>query len=250
MKNQEIIRILIQQIEANLAAIKVALAEDDEKEVLSDIRKEVQPVVEKIVEKDKEKSSEKPVSEKKDKKKKKLKIVSKEDLMAAFGTHDVSTESEQEEVEEEKPGNTEKEKKVSGVKAASATPVAAERPTLHYTDHSINLSDITGEDEDAAEEMLGKSILKHLRLEDDNCSVLRLQKKYYDNGLEKLYIDKWHVNVTLLNDNMKVIAEKTVGWKALMPFHYQLIGRGINKYSKSDDPHKNYMPQTINLDLG
>jgi hypothetical protein len=49
---------------------------------------------------------------------------------------------------------------------------------------------------------------------------------------------------------MKVIAEKTVGWKALMPFHYQLIGRGINKYSKSDDPHKNYMPQTINLDLG
>ena len=37
MKNQEIIRILIQQIEANLAAIKVALAEDDDKEVLSDI---------------------------------------------------------------------------------------------------------------------------------------------------------------------------------------------------------------------
>ena len=57
MKNQEIIRILIQQIEANLAAIKVALAEDDEKEVLSDIRKDVHPVVEKIVEKDKEKSS-------------------------------------------------------------------------------------------------------------------------------------------------------------------------------------------------
>ena len=69
-------------------------------------------------------------------------------------------------------------------------------------------------------------------------------------GLFESKLSKPHVNVTLLNDNMKVIAEKTVGWKALMPFHYQLIGRGINKYSKSDDPHKNYMPQTINLDLG
>jgi hypothetical protein len=87
-------------------------------------------------------------------------------------------------------------------------------------------------------------------METDQCSVIRLQKKYYDNDCEKLFIDKWHVVVTLLNCNMEIIDEKTVLWKTLLPFHYQLKARGIERHSVSDDPHKNWLPNTINLDLG
>ena len=195
-----------------------------------------------------------------------MRIVSQEDLLKAFNIDESDIEKDevaesidnnessdsvqQETVEEEITTPADKPESVTPKKRISAKKVVS----VNYKDDSIDLSTFDNETKDVTdnddEEKLGREILKVLDMETDQCSVIRLQKKYYDNGCEKLFIDKWHVVVTLLNINMEIIDEKTVLWKTLLPFHYQLKARGIERHSVSDDPHKNWMPQIINLDLG
>lgn len=157
------------------------------------------------------------------------KVLSKEDVYSALGL--VKPESSTIQVAEI---------------VATATPA---KLSLHK-----NSIDVSSSPEDSGipddEELLGRRILKTLKMDDSKCSVLRLQKRYYDNGSDKLYIDRWHVNVTMLDKEMNVISEKTVTWKALNDYHYQLRRRGLERHHVSDDPHTNWMPNIVNLDLG
>jgi len=54
----------------------------------------------------------------------------------------------------------------------------------------------------------------------------------------------------MLDDKMKVLDEKIVTWKSLSAYHQQLRARGLERHKESDDPHQNWMPNIINLDLG
>ena len=261
-KTKEIIRTLIKQTEDNLAALKALLAEEDDNDVVVSSTSTVS-------ETSSDEKNETPTTINKSLKKKsdkKMRIVSQEDLLKAFNIDESDIEKDeveesidnnessdsvqQETVEEETTTPAEKLESVTPKKRISVKKVVS----VNYKDDSIDLSTFDNETKDIAdnddEEKLGREILKVLDMETDQCSVIRLQKKYYDNGCEKLFIDKWHVVVTLLNINMEIIDEKTVLWKTLLPFHYQLKARGIEKHSVSDDPHKNWMPQIINLDLG
>ena len=256
-KTKEILRTLIKQTEDNLAALKALLVDEDDNDVVvsststvsetsSDAKKETPTTINKSLKKNSDK---------------KMRIVSQEDLLKAFNIDESELEKDeyaqiidvnesydsvqQETVEEiaalaEKPKSTTPKKRISAKKVAS----------VNYKDYSIDISETKDVADNDDEEKLGREILKVLDMETNQCSVIRLQKKYYDNGCEKLFIDKWHVVVTLLNCNMEIIDEKTVLWKTLLPFHYQLKARGIERHSVSDDPHKNWLPNTINLDLG
>lgn len=76
------------------------------------------------------------------------------------------------------------------------------------------------------------------------CSVLKVHKRYFDNGQPKLFIDIYRVVIEAYDANMKQIGSYTTHWNNLSKFHNELIARGINTHAKD-----NWMPKTILLDL-
>ena len=235
---REVIEILIKQMEDSLAAIKRLLAEDIT---------QLSPV---------------------EPKKKKLNAVSREELIKKFGMHTQSVENSQDE-----PSDTMEPEDVKDTSSKEPdTDVHIESEKIIIDDEKQKLPDIECidlnkvdvkpiiavghnnvaikiNDDPDTEEALGREILTHLNLDDAGVSVVRLQKRYFDNGCEKLFIDKWHVNVMLLDDEMKVIKTQTVTWKSMTKFHYLLKKRGIDRHTVSPNPHKNWMPRTVNIDL-
>jgi hypothetical protein len=251
---REVIEILIKQMEDTLATLKALLAEEGVHAA--------------------------PVAPE-PKKKPKLKAVSREELIKKFGTHTLSAQEQEEQKEEvsEEPVADEKKEETAEIKESVVEETVTEpepvktieekKPKLVHKEpvkiDSIDLKNVDVKpvltvkqsnigirvtDEPDTEEDLGREILQHLKIDEPGASVLRLQKRYFDNNCEKLFIDKWHVNVTLLNNDMRVIKTQTVTWKSLTKFHYLLKRRGIDRHTVSADPHKNWMPRVINLDLG
>lgn len=93
--------------------------------------------------------------------------------------------------------------------------------------------------------ILGCSILTTLPdFYDGKCSVLKIHKRYFDNGQPKLYIDKYHVVIEAYNASMKLLGSYVTHWNNLSKFHVELIKMGINTHSKD-----NWKPKTILLDL-
>lgn len=93
--------------------------------------------------------------------------------------------------------------------------------------------------------ILGCSILTALPdFYDGKCSVLKIHKRYFDNGQPKLYIDKYHVVIEAYNASMKLLGSYVTHWNNLSKFHVELIKMGINTHSKD-----NWKPKTILLDL-
>jgi hypothetical protein len=76
------------------------------------------------------------------------------------------------------------------------------------------------------------------------CSVLKVHKRYFDNGQPKLFIDIYHVVIEAYDANMKQIGSYTTHWNNLSKFHTELLKRGINTHDK-----KNWKPKTLLLDL-
>lgn len=76
---------------------------------------------------------------------------------------------------------------------------------------------------------------------------IELQKPYFDNGQDKLFIDKYHIKVRAYDINNKLLGETKKPFNMLSEFHIELIQRGINKHRISSDPHKNWMPYEITL---
>lgn len=215
--NKEVVKILIRQMEQNLAALKALVADED----ASDVQEETKSA---------------PKVAPKKPKKNKMKVVNTDDLRKAFGI----TDGPVDELAEE-----------TVVDASTAKPEKSITLNINAKAEQIELPEET---EDKTEidddEVLARQILSHLNIDDSACSVLRIHKRYYDNNCEKLYIDRWHVVLTLLDDHMQMIDQYVVTWKQLTLFHYQLRQRGIERHTVSDDPHQNWMPKIINLDLG
>lgn len=115
-------------------------------------------------------------------------------------------------------------------------------PTEIHVDISIESVGKQAPDE---ETMLGCQIITDLPdFYNGKCSVLKLQKRYFDNGQPKLYIDKYHVVITALDVKGNSIGSIVTHWNNLAKFHAALMQRGINTHSKT-----NWMPKTIWLDL-
>lgn len=115
-------------------------------------------------------------------------------------------------------------------------------PTEIHVDISIESIGKKAPDE---ETMLGCQIITDLPdFYNGKCSVLKLQKRYFDNGQPKLYIDKYHVVITALDVKGNSIGSIVTHWNNLAKFHAALMQRGINTHSKT-----NWMPKTIWLDL-
>lgn len=95
------------------------------------------------------------------------------------------------------------------------------------------------------EVMLGCQIITSLPdFYSGECRLIKLHKRYFDNGQPKLYIDKYHVVVEAYDINMQLLGSYTTHWNNLSKFHVELIKRGINKHSKD-----NWKPNTVCLDL-
>jgi len=172
-------------------------------------------------------------------KKDKMKVVDAADLKSIL-FNETNTEST------EQPATSEVE--VTEEKSESQEKVV--NKPIECKAYSINIESNFPVEEDDEEKVLAQNIMRDLKIDNDKCSVLRLQKRYYDNGCEKLFIDRWHVKLTMLDDMMKVLDEKIVTWKSLSAYHQQLRARGLERHKESDDPHQNWMPNIINLDLG
>lgn len=101
------------------------------------------------------------------------------------------------------------------------------------------------DEEDIADMILGCSILAGLpSFYDGKCSLLKLHKRYFDNGKPKLYIDKYHVVIEAYDASMKLLGSYVTHWDNISKYHIELIKRGINTHKGS-----NWMPKTVLLDL-
>ena len=101
------------------------------------------------------------------------------------------------------------------------------------------------DEEDIADMVLGCSILAGLpAFYDGKCSVLKLHKRYFDNGKPKLYIDKYHVVIEAYDVSMKLLGSYVTHWDNISKYHIELIKRGINTHRGN-----NWMPKTVLLDL-
>ena len=77
---------------------------------------------------------------------------------------------------------------------------------------------------------------------DGKCAVLRVQKRYVDNGLAKVYLDKNNVIFTALDHDGRELGSKKVLWNKLGKYQIELIKRGINTHDA-----ETWMPKAIDL---
>lgn len=96
-----------------------------------------------------------------------------------------------------------------------------------------------------AESIMGCQILTALPdFYDGKCSLIKLHKRYFDNGQPRLFIDKYHVVIEAYDSDMHLLGSTTTHWNNLSKFHVELSKRGINTHKG-----ENWMPKTICLDL-
>jgi hypothetical protein len=76
------------------------------------------------------------------------------------------------------------------------------------------------------------------------CSVLKVHKRWFNNGQPRLFIDKYHVVIEAYDANMELLGSTVTHWNNLGKFHVELIKRGINTHSKD-----NWKPKTLLFDL-
>lgn len=99
--------------------------------------------------------------------------------------------------------------------------------------------------EDNEDVILGCKILTELpSFYDGECRLMKLHKRYFDNGQPKLFIDKYHVVIEAYDVNMQLLGSYTTHWNNLSKFHADLLSRGINTHKKD-----NWMPKVVVLDL-
>ena len=105
-------------------------------------------------------------------------------------------------------------------------------------------------EEDKADSLLGWQILNDLPdFYHGKAARIELQKPYFDNGQEKLYINKYGITVRVYDSSNNLIGEIKKPFNVLAKYHLPLIKKGINKHKTSSDPHRNWMPYTISLEL-
>ena len=82
---------------------------------------------------------------------------------------------------------------------------------------------------------------------------MTIQKKWYDNtdsGKTEIFRSPSKIVITLLDREDNELLVKTVHVAVLKKWIKFLSARGLYKYKKSEDPHKNGMPHKVNLIVG
>lgn len=110
-------------------------------------------------------------------------------------------------------------------------------------------------DKEAKEDQLiGCQIISELKLNYNGvCDSMTIQKKWFDNtdsGKTEIFRHPSKVVITLLDREDNELLVKTVHIGVLKKWIKFLSARGLYKYTKSDNPHKNGMPNKINLIVG
>ena len=110
-------------------------------------------------------------------------------------------------------------------------------------------------DKEAKEDQLiGCQIISELKLNYSGvCDSLTIQKKWYDNtdsGKTEIFRSPSKIVITLLDVEDNELLVKTVHIGVLKKWIKFLSNRGLYKYEKSEDPHKNGLPHKINLIVG
>lgn len=110
-------------------------------------------------------------------------------------------------------------------------------------------------DKEAKEDQLiGCQIISELKLNYNGvCDSMTIQKKWFDNtdsGKTEIFRHPSKVVITLLDREDNELLVKTVHIGVLKKWIKFLSARGLYKYKKSDDPHKNGMPHKINIIVG
>ena len=83
-------------------------------------------------------------------------------------------------------------------------------------------------DEDKADSLLGWQILSVLPdFYHGKAARVELQKPYFDNNKDKLYIDKYRINIRVYDSKNKLLGETKKPFNTLSKFHIELIKRGI-----------------------
>lgn len=110
-------------------------------------------------------------------------------------------------------------------------------------------------DKEAKEDqVIGCQIISELKLNYNGvCDSMTIQKKWYDNtdsGKTEIFRSPSKIVITLLDREDNELLVKTVHIGVLKKWIKFLSARGLYKYMKSDNPHKNGMPHKINLIVG
>ena len=110
-------------------------------------------------------------------------------------------------------------------------------------------------DKEAKEDQLiGCQIISELKLNYNGvCDSMTIQKKWYDNtdsGKTEIFRSPSKIVITLLDREDNELLVKIVHIGVLKKWIKFLSARGLYKYKKSEDPHKNGMPHKINLIVG
>ena len=110
-------------------------------------------------------------------------------------------------------------------------------------------------DKEAKEDQLvGCQIISELKLNYNGvCDSMTIQKKWFDNtdsGKTEIFRHPSKVVITLLDREDNELLVKTVHIGVLKKWIKFLSARGLYKYKKSEDPHKNGMPHKVNLIVG
>ena len=110
-------------------------------------------------------------------------------------------------------------------------------------------------DKEAKEDqVIGCQIISELKLNYNGvCDSMTIQKKWYDNtdsGKTEIFRHPSKIVITLLDREDNELLVKTVHIGVLKKWIKFLSARGLYKYKKSDDPHKNGMPHKVNLIVG
>ena len=110
-------------------------------------------------------------------------------------------------------------------------------------------------DKEAKEDQLiGCQIISELKLNYNGvCDSMTIQKKWFDNtdsGKTEIFRHPSKVVITLLDREDNELLVKTVHIGVLKKWTKFLSARGLYKYKKSEDPHKNGMPHKVNLVVG
>ena len=110
-------------------------------------------------------------------------------------------------------------------------------------------------DKEAKEDQLmGCQIISELKLNYNGvCDSMTIQKKWFDNtdfGETEIFRSPSKIVITLLDREDNELLVKIVHIGVLKKWIKFLSARGLYKYKKSEDPHKNGMPHKINLIVG
>lgn len=110
-------------------------------------------------------------------------------------------------------------------------------------------------DKEAKEDqIIGCQIISELKLNYNGvCDSMTIQKKWYDNtdsGKTEIFRSPSKIVITLLDREDNELLVKTVHVAVLKKWIKFLSARGLYKYKKSEDPHKNGMPHKVNLIVG